>query len=337
MRAPLESRLLLATASRLVPPALREDWLREWQAEVWWWRNGQPNARSLAARLRLLAHCRGAFADARCLREDRSASALAWLRTPVASIAALALLLTIVVAASGGLHRTRTAFRAPSPGAERLAILSQTGPFMGWRSGVPAGALHLWSEQSQTIDGIVANPPANGLATALCRLKPGVTPEAAQAELRELIARAGRGTSGAWVTVTPLESVVAGPIRTLIPAWLGVILALAVIAVAGRRRGLRYRAFFAAKAALSLTVLLFAGIEFGGHLFRAAPGDALLGRTSVISDWSGCAKWATSCGGPKRTTCATGYTNCGSTCGAFITGSHTFSMVPSRRWSHTAS
>jgi hypothetical protein len=389
MRAPLESRLLLAAASRLVPRPLRADWLREWEAEVWWWLNSQPNARSLGTRMRLMAHCRGAFADARCLRAENQSPAgagSAWFRSPGACMAALGLLLALVVGASGGLRRTREAYRGvPFPGGGRLAILSQYGPFMGWRSGVPSARVAYWNAQSQTLEGAaifvlqrsvaatdgwsarnvlaenvgpeffsvlgvraaigrvftrddaghcqdcavvsydlwlrsaggaisvngrplrvigalprdfgfpevepavwtLADPQLSVLATAVCRLKPGVTPQAAQAELRDLIARAGgglRGTSGAWVTVTPLETIVAGPIKKLIPAWLGLVAIAAPLALAGRRRGFRYRAFWAAKAALSLTVLLFAGIEFGGHLLRAEPGDTLLG-AGALSLW----------------------------------------------------
>src|ERR1035438_931606 len=389
MRTPWESRLLLAAASRLVPRPLRSDWLREWEAEIWWWLNSQPGALSVGTRMRLMAHCRGAFADARCLRgevQSPPGPGSRWLRTPSACLAALALLLALVVAASGGLRQTRQAFRGvPFPDGGRLAILSQTGPFMGWRSGVPLARIDYWNARSQTLDGIavfipyrgeavtngwsarsllaasvgpkffsvlgvraavgrlfaqedagrcgdcavvsydlwlrsagraislngrplrvigalprdfrfpnfepavwtLADSQSNALAIAICRLKPGVTPGGAQAELRSLIARAGggmSGTSGAWVTVTPLETVAAGPVKTLIPAWLGLMMAAALFAVAGRRDGFRYRAFWAAKAALSLTVLLFAGIEFGGHLFRADPGDTLLG-AGALSLW----------------------------------------------------
>jgi hypothetical protein len=292
-------------------------------------------------------------------------------------MAALVLPLAVVVAASGGLRQTRRAFHGG-----RLAILSQTGPFMGQRLGVPSARVDFWNAQSQALEGaaifvpyrtvaatelssargvfaasvgpeffsvlgvravmgrvftqedagrchdcaLVAydfwlrsagrgislggrplrvigvlprdfrflefepavwtlhEPHANVLAAAVCRLKPGVTPQAAQAELRGLIARAGRGTSGAWVTVTPLETIVAGPVKTLIPAWLGLVMASALFALAGRRRGFRYRAFWAAKAALSLTVLLFAWIEFGGSLLGVEPGDTLLG-AGALSFW----------------------------------------------------
>jgi len=408
MRIPPESRLLLAAASRLLPPALRADWLREWEAEAWWWLNGQPHARSIGTRMRLAAHCRGGFADARCLRGDaeRPPSApSAWSRTPAASLAGPALLLAVVVAASGGLSQTRRALRgAPFPDAGRLAVLSQTGPFMGQRLGVPAARVDTWNAKSQSLDGaavyvpyrsaivterwsarnipaakagakfftvlgvhaalgrvftpedaascqdcavvsyefwmrrLKAGPSAPGgsisvdgrslrivgvlprgfrfldaepvvwtplkphaklLATAVCRLKPGVTPRAAQAELRDLAARAG-GSSGAWVTVTPLETLVSGPIRTLIPLWLiplwlGLVVVSALCALAGRRRGLRYRAFWAAKTALSLTVLPLAGIEFGGYLFGVGPGDTLLA-AGALSLWvflaaSGFALW----------------------------------------------
>ena len=375
MRAPFESRWLLAAASRLVPRPLRADWLREWEAEVWWWLNSHPHARSMGTRMRLVAHCWGGFADARCLRGENHcppAPGSAWFRTPGACMAALVLPLAVVVAASGGLRQTRRAFRgAPFPGGGRLAVLSQTGPFMGQRLGVPAARVDFWNAQSQALEGAaiyipyrrvvaasvgpgffsvlgvravvgrvftredagscsdcavvaydtwrrspgraislggrplrvigvlprdfrflefqpavwtLADPQANVLATAVCRLKPGVTPQAAQTELRDLIARAGRGTSGAWVTVTPLETIVSGPVKTLIPAWLCLVLASALFALAGRRRGLGYRAFWAAKAAFSLTVLLFAWIEFGGSLLGVEPGDTLLG-AGALSLW----------------------------------------------------
>jgi hypothetical protein len=385
MRAPIESRLLLAAASRLVPRELRADWRREWEAEVWWWLEGQPDSRSLAARLRLAAHCRGAFADARCLRRESSGETggeAGWLRSPGGVLAAVALLLALVVAASGGLRRTREAWRgAPFPESGRLAALAQVGPFMGWRAGVPAKRIAYWNARSQSTFGIamvepyktdatagdwnerglqaasvgpeffstlgvraaagrlfnkddaqgcrgcavvsyglwlriagrdvqtggrnlrvigalprgfrfpgvdaalwtLADPQSDALAPAVCRLKAGVTAEAAEAELRDLIAHAG-GTSGAWVTVTPLDAIVEGPIKTVIFVWLGVVGALALAALAGRRGGLRYRAFWAAKAGLSLTALLFAGIEFGGRLMGVEPGDTLLG-AGAFSLW----------------------------------------------------
>src|ERR1022692_2704265 len=38
---------------------------------------------------------------------------------------------------------------------------------------------------------------------------------------------------------------------------------------------------------------------------------------TATSGWSSCAKWVTNCRGPKRTSCATESTNCGSVCGEF--------------------
>jgi hypothetical protein len=392
MRIPLESRLLLACASRLVPRALRADWRREWDAEVWWWMNGRLDAQSIGMRVRLAAHCLGAFSDARCLRSEADVPpvpALAWFRTPGACLVVLVLLLALVMATSGGLRQARRSLHgAPFPAAGRLAILSQTGPFMGQRLGVPSARVDFWNAQSRSLDGAAvyvpsksvvatgssimrgvltakagadffsilgiraafgrvftrddtarcrdcalvsydfwrrklnadpaalggaifvdgrslriigvlprdfqflgsepavwsASQPDSALATAVCRLKPGVTPQAAQAELRELIARAGRGTSGAWVTVTPLEAATARPIAALVPAWLLLAAVSALLAFAGPRRGFRRRAFWSAKAVLALTVLLLAGIEFGGRLFDVAPGDGLLA-AGALSLW----------------------------------------------------
>ncbi len=71
---------LLHTASLLVPSCQREDWRREWYAELWHVRRsyiGIDETFSWTARREITSFCLGAFSDAFCLRSQpaRSASA----------------------------------------------------------------------------------------------------------------------------------------------------------------------------------------------------------------------------------------------------------------------
>ena len=39
---PRACRWLIRAAGRLVPRPRREEWLREWEAELWYWRRSHP-------------------------------------------------------------------------------------------------------------------------------------------------------------------------------------------------------------------------------------------------------------------------------------------------------
>ncbi len=60
-------------------------------------------------------------------------------------------------------------------------------------------------------------------------------------------------------------------------------------------------------------------------------------RTSATSGWSACARWATNCVDPKRTSCATASTNCAPAWEEFTTGSYTSFTVQWRTWSLSVS
>ena len=158
VRTPPESRLLLWAASVLVPRALRADWRREWDGEVWWWIATQPEAaRTLRQRLALAGHCAGAIRDGICLwfeDEDRLGGPRAALRRPGACLAAGLSLIASIGVLSGGFANTRRSLRAAfGPQDSTLAILSQTGPFMGQRIGVTPLKVAYWDGHSASLRG----------------------------------------------------------------------------------------------------------------------------------------------------------------------------------------
>jgi len=158
VRIPLESRLFLLVASLFIPRAQRADWRMEWDGEIWWWFTTQPKAgRSLRERLGLAIHCAGAISDGFCVwleDEYRLARLRAMLCSPQSCLVAGVLLIAIIGSLSGGFETTRrclqAAFRARNP---ELAILSQTGPFMGKRYGVPPLKVAYWDLHSGSLQG----------------------------------------------------------------------------------------------------------------------------------------------------------------------------------------
>jgi hypothetical protein len=150
MQVPFESRVLLAVASAVVPPSLRENWRREWEAEIWWWMGSRTGGR-----LQLAAHCSGALSDAAYLRyaqTDLPAWAAAFRRSPAACLAALALLIAAVLGGTG-LSETRRVLRGEPFAGRRIAVLSQSLAFMGAHYGVPVAKLADWNGRARSIDG----------------------------------------------------------------------------------------------------------------------------------------------------------------------------------------
>ena len=134
---------------------------------------------------------------------------------------------------------------------------------------------------------IVAAPPGSGVSPALARLKPGVSPAAAESELRTLAAQVAPRSSGSAVKVEPIESLSVRPLTTLGIPWLVLVCATTAAAFLRFRSSPRFAAFLAAKAVLSLTLVLLITVEFHRGesnmaagvaslwLFLAAPGAAL--------------------------------------------------------------
>jgi len=381
VRIPLESRLLLLAASFLIPRTQRADWRMEWDGEIWWWITTQPEAgHSVRERISLAIHCAGAFSDGFCLwLEDECllAGLRAMLRGPQACLAAGVLLIAIIGSLSGGFETTRRCLQAAfRPRNLELAILSQTGPFMGRRYGVPPLKVAYWDLHSGSLQGadvywwyrsvagsdssdrsdvsaakvgarffrLMGTKPAIGrvfgpddlescrscavigyefwkqrlgadpgiigrtitvdsrpfqvigvlrkdfwfpgeppmvwslfdeatwrnfpIATtgAICRLRPGIPPAAAEQELRRLAREVVPRESGTDVTVDPLDSIVSRPIASLGP-FLIMFAALVLVCAISRwiaRGEVLVGLFWLAKTALFGSAIVLAGFEFGG-------------------------------------------------------------------------
>ena len=106
------SQALVRAAAPLVPRAHRDDWQREWNAEIWhrWqflFHTGEWNRRE---QWLLLRSALGAFADAAWLLASQEAvrsriSEIA--RSPFTCLSAFAVILFSIAAASSGFHATR--------------------------------------------------------------------------------------------------------------------------------------------------------------------------------------------------------------------------------------
>jgi hypothetical protein len=132
----------------------------EWEGEIWWWITTQRDAgRSVQERLTLVAHCTGAITDGFSLwldEEDRLAGLHAEFRKPRACLAAGMFLLVLLGVLSGGFENTRRAIQSAFfPRDSGLAVLSQTGPFMGQRLGVPLDKVAYWDRHAASIQGAV--------------------------------------------------------------------------------------------------------------------------------------------------------------------------------------
>ena len=175
MRLPPESALLLRAAAALVPADRREEWRREWNAELWWWLSSAPDP----SRQELARHCFGAVADAFSLRADAGFPAAEWLARPTARLALPILLLAVLTVSSGGFRHTRRALFSRVSG--RLAILTETGPFMGKVIALPPARVAEWSVRSGTVETVTMLSRTRALA----RLRPGVRAIEAQSEWQQ--------------------------------------------------------------------------------------------------------------------------------------------------------
>jgi hypothetical protein len=130
----------------------------EWDGEIWWWITTQPEAAcTVRKRLALAFQCSGAISDGFCLwfeDEYRLAGLRTVMRGPGACLAAGVSLIAVIGVLSGGFENTRRSLQVTlCPRNPALAILSQTGPFMGQRSGVPPLKVAYWDLHSASLQG----------------------------------------------------------------------------------------------------------------------------------------------------------------------------------------
>lgn len=155
------SQALVRAAAPLVPVEQRQDWLREWQAEIWhrWqflfhtgeWRRARE-------RWLLLRSALGAFADAAWLMasQDSVRSRISGIaRSPFTCVAALAIVLLVIASLSSGLQATREMLFSQMPSkAGRLTFIWLHPPLGGGDRGLPADVVPAWEQGSKSLSGV---------------------------------------------------------------------------------------------------------------------------------------------------------------------------------------
>jgi MacB-like protein len=151
---------LIRIAARIVPFAQRDDWKREWRAEIWhrWQFLFHTREWNRREQRRLVISAAGAFLDAAWLLASQDAvkhRARELARSPFSSLFGLAAVLLLIAAASSGLPATREllfehSFDGPNG---RLAFV-WLHPFVGGGDkGLPADVEPAWASHSRLING----------------------------------------------------------------------------------------------------------------------------------------------------------------------------------------
>jgi len=202
---PPESALLLRLAAAFAPDARRDEWRREWHAELWWWLSSTPDP----SRLALAGHCAGAVLDAVSLRAGEGFNAADFLARPAARLAAPLLLLVLLTGITGGFRHTRRALFGTAP--MDLAVLTETGPFMGQRSALPPARVAQWTARSHIVQSVELAGPAR----AVVHLRRGYTAADAQREWRRW---------NGFLQITPYAAEIVHPVALLGTAFLALVL-----------------------------------------------------------------------------------------------------------------
>jgi hypothetical protein len=146
-------RFLLAVASWFVPRPLRSSWRRQRERELWHWRAFlvERDRFSPDTEAEMVSYCWHSLREtvAERLHPKRV------VRSPGFCLTVLALVLTGVLAGTGGFRASRAApqplpYRDPA----RIVTLCDTGVFVGDRVPVRAKHLALWQAQAQSFEGI---------------------------------------------------------------------------------------------------------------------------------------------------------------------------------------
>lgn len=141
--------LLIRLASVLVPLARRQDWVKEWLAELHY-------AQQHAGEAQSYAFARGAFHDALWQQRDfwtlKRTKRL--VQSPWFCLGSAAALLIAITLASGLLPLTRLALMPLSYREPDRVVLITRARTMGTREAVPAPYIAAWRGSTQTLDGI---------------------------------------------------------------------------------------------------------------------------------------------------------------------------------------
>jgi hypothetical protein len=153
------SQALVRAAAPLVPRAHRDDWQREWNAEIWhrWqflFHTGEWNRRE---KWLLLRSALGAFADAAWLLASQEAvrsriDEIA--RSPFTCLSVFVLVLSLIAAGSSGLHATRQMLFSQMPSKMgRLTFIWLHQYIGGGDKGLPGDVVPAWVQSSKLLSG----------------------------------------------------------------------------------------------------------------------------------------------------------------------------------------
>lgn len=321
-------RIAILAASCVVP-GNRAGWRRAWMAEVRHYRAllRSRGVKTRYVRVRTWHHFIGAMQDAGRLFAETSfvAQLRPATRTPAFCLGLIAFALALIAAGSHGFAITRAMLASPYPEAGRLVLISEGGALQSERHAIPPTLLDFWKTHNRTLAGLAGYRWSQGTAWvtpdffdvlgvrprtfllrrirdwrplvgpqnlgAIGRLKPGVTIEAAQEELRGLAFRYGRSPGASPTEPAQVMSLVARS-RQPLYAYAGICFFATALLLLGacvgmrmdrRRTGhirRRYWAFYCAKSvslplALALVIWEFTrATSFnpsGGATFVAKP------------------------------------------------------------------
>jgi len=314
-------RIAILAASLAVPRS-RAAWRSAWISEIRHYRKmlRQRGLRRRYVRVRTWHHFVGAMLNAWCLFTGRPS--VVWfhsaMRSPAFCLGAIALALALIAATSHGFAITRAMLFPPYPDAGRLIVISQGGILQNDRHEVPAALLNYWRSHDTTLAGIAGyHWNRHGTASVtqdfftvlgtrpycfllrrvrqwqplagarelgvLGRLKPGVTPDDAQVELRSLAARYGGYADSEEIQVTPLVTRTRQPLLAYAGLCGTAVLALLLAAGSGMRTDRRrtghirrkYWAYFCAKAVFVPLVLALMIWEYTHATSFSPAGRAL--------------------------------------------------------------
>ncbi|HEY4362447.1 MAG TPA: hypothetical protein VGN17_15845 [Bryobacteraceae bacterium] len=148
------SRLLIRLAGVLVPVRHREEWAREWLAEL-----HHAESRGTESAASLLRFARGAFDDALWhRREEWSPERLAVRgRSPAWCLGGIGAVIVSIAMVSGFLPVTRSILMPlPYRDPERIATASDGGAPLATRHAIAADSVRLWQSRSKLIEGAEA-------------------------------------------------------------------------------------------------------------------------------------------------------------------------------------
>jgi len=154
------SQALVRGAAPLVPVEQREEWLREWRAEIWhrWQFLFHTHEWNRREKFLLLRSALGAFADAAWLlasQESVRTRISGTARSPFTCLAALALILIGIAVGSSGLQATREMlFRQMPSKAGTLTFIWLHHYLGGSDKGLPADVVPAWDQGSKLLKGV---------------------------------------------------------------------------------------------------------------------------------------------------------------------------------------